>query len=88
MLVYILGVIPGRGIYLRSVIIASLCLIHPLCSGTARAADDLEGVLSGFDDALPVTDPVEADITDDMSGILDGFDETEKTEMEKPEPAV
>jgi hypothetical protein len=83
MLVYILGVIPGRGIYLRSVIIASLCLIHPLCSGTARAADDLEGVLSGFDDALPVTDPVEADITDDMSGILDGFDETEKTEMEK-----
>ena len=67
MLVNILGIILGRRMYLRSAIIASLCLIHPLCSGTARADDDLDGVLSGFDDALPATDPIEVDITDDMS---------------------
>ena len=83
MRVNMLGVKPGRGVSLPSVIIASLCLIYPLCSGTARADDDLEGVLSGFDDVLQVTDPVEVDITDDMSGILDGFDETQKTEMDK-----
>ncbi|MFT5728519.1 MAG: hypothetical protein ACI8PB_002673 [Desulforhopalus sp.] len=83
MLVNILGVMPGRGIYLRSAIIASLCLIHPLYIGTVWADDGLEDILSGFDDTPPATEPEGIVITDDMSGILDGFDENQDTAMDE-----
>ena len=70
--------------YLLSTVMASLCLA-PLYSGTAWADDDLEDILSGFDETVPVAEPGDTDITDDMSGILDGFDDIQETAVVETE---
>ncbi len=70
-----LGAILSKQIHLRFALIAFICLIHPFYSGTVRAGDGLEDVLSGFDDTLPAAEVENTAFAGDMGGILDGFDE-------------
>ena len=82
--VNILRMIARMRIYLLSTIIASLAF-SPLYSGTAWGDDNLEDILSGFDEPPPAEEPEDTDITDDMSDVLDGFDEIQGTATDGPE---
>ena len=55
--------------------ITAVCMVPLLVHGAAQASDELDDVLSGFDEMVEPVQPADAKVDDELSGILSGFDD-------------